>query len=317
MNVSQNTVAICLATYNGEKYLSKQINSLLDQTFSDWCLFIRDDHSRDKTREIIKAYTDKYPEKIFNIEDEKIKGGSSKKNFAAIWKWVTENYSFNYFMFCDQDDFWLPEKIQKSFEYIKEHEKQKCGPILVHTDLKVVDQNLNVLGNSFFEYRALNPEIKDLRHLLVQNNITGCTMMWNGELNRLLDLSDERVAMHDWWIALTASCFGRIECVKESTILYRQHGDNVVGATKVNTLSFIIKRLTGGAHVKETLIMSVIQAQAFLDYYSEKLGPEQKEIFRVFSELLNYNKIVKIWTVLKGKYLKQGIIQIIGELMFI
>ena len=317
MKISENTVAICLATYNGEKYLSEQINSLLNQTYEDWCLFIRDDHSNDNTLEIIQEYVDKYPEKIFNIADAKIQGGRSKKNFAAIWRWVTDNYSFNYYMFCDQDDFWLPEKIQNSIECIKECEKQSSGPILIHTDLKVVDQNLNILGDSFFEYRALNPETKDLRHLLVQNNITGCTMMWNRELNKLLDLSDERVAMHDWWIALTASCFGKIEYVKEPTILYRQHGENVVGATKVNTLSFIIKRLTGGAHVKETLIMSVVQAQAFLAYYCKKLETEQIKILRVFSELLNHNKIVKVMIILKEKYLKQGIIQIIGELLFI
>ena len=86
-------------------------------------------------------------------------------------------------------------------------------------------------------------------------------MCWNKKLNNILDISDDRVAMHDWWMALAAACFGKIEFIKEPTILYRQHGNNVVGATK--------------------------------------------------------SKIKKIKTVLKQGYLKQGLVQIIGEIMFI
>lgn len=317
MTITENTVAVCMATYNGAKYVEEQIESICKQSYSDWVLFIRDDNSNDETVKIVKRYVEKYREKIVLIEDKKILGGSSKKNFAGILSWVSENYKFNYFMFSDQDDYWLPTKIETSIKRIKKLESEYDGPILVHTDLRVVDQKLQTLGESFVKYRALNASVKDINHLLVQNNITGCTMCWNEKLNRILNLSDDYVVMHDWWMALVASCFGKIEFIDEQTILYRQHGNNVVGATNVNSLSFIVQRLTGRAHVKETLVMSMDQAEAFATYYKNQLSSEQLNTIRKFAGLKKKCKFSKIVTVLQKKYLKQGIIQVIGELMFI
>lgn len=317
MNITNNTVAICMATYNGAKYIREQIESIELQSYTDWILFIRDDHSRDDTVSIIKDQVKRNPDKIILIEDTELQGGSSKKNFAGILKWVSQNYNFNYFMFSDQDDYWLPQKVEISIKRLKKIESTYDGPVLVHTDLKVVDQNLQVLGESFIKYRALNPQVRDLNHLLVQNNITGCTMCWNAKFNKILDLSDDRVAMHDWWMALAAACFGKIEFITESTILYRQHGNNVVGATNVNSFSFVIKRLLGSAHVKETLDMSMHQADAFAEYYKNMLSIDQQMVVQKFANLETKSKIIKWMTIFQSRYLKQGIVQIIGELMFI
>lgn len=317
MNITDNTVAICMATYNGAMYVKEQIESIEQQSYTNWILFIRDDNSTDDTGYIIKEKAKKNPEKIMVIEDDHLQGGSSKKNFAEILKWVSHNYDFNYFMFSDQDDYWLPQKVELSLNKVKKVEETYDGPVLIHTDLKVVDKNLNVIGESFIKYRALDPTTKDINHLLVQNNITGCTMCWNKKLNDILDISDDRVAMHDWWMALAATCFGKIEFIKEPTILYRQHGNNVVGATNVNSLSFIIKRLMGNAHVRETLNMSMVQARAFESYYRDELSKNQQTLVKEFSNLETKSKIEKIKTVLKRGYLKQGLVQIIGEIMFI
>lgn len=317
MNINEDTVAICMATYNGEKYIEEQINSIVQQNYDNLVLFIRDDGSKDNTKEILNKLEKEHPNKIVIINDNSLKGGSSKKNFAAILGWVNSNYNFNYFMFSDQDDVWMEDKVKKCIDCIKTEESNGMCPILVHTDLKVVDEKLDVLGDSFFKYRALNPNTKDLRHLIIQNNITGCTMLWNKELNNILNIEADAVAMHDWWIALTASAFGKILCIDQPTILYRQHNNNVVGATKVNTLSFIIKRLTGSSHVKETLNLSITQAKEFLNYYREKLSSEQINIIEKYANIMNHNKIIRVYTVLKEKYLKQGLIQIIGEILFI
>ena len=310
-------MAICMATYNGEKYVEEQIDSIGAQSYSDWVLFIRDDNSSDETVRIIRRCIEKYQDKIVLIEDKKLQGGSSKKNFAGILNWVDQNCKFRYFMFSDQDDYWLPTKVETSIKMVKRLEADYDGPVLVHTDLKVVDQNLQILGESFVKYRALNPAIKDINHLLVQNNITGCTMCWNEKLNRIINLSDDNVAMHDWWMALVAACFGKIEFISEPTILYRQHGNNVVGATNVNSFSFIIQRLTGHVHVRETLDMSMNQAEAFSEYYKKQLSNEQLTTVQKFASLKSEHKLSKIVTILRKKYLKQGIVQVIGELMFI
>lgn len=306
-----------MATYNGERYLSEQIDSILKQTYTNWVLFIKDDGSDDKTMEIIRRYVSAYEEKIVWITDSSLTGGSAKRNFASILAWVKQHYSFCYFMLADQDDVWVDTKIEKCLHAMQHHEAQRSCPMLIHTDLCVVDANLHVLGESFFAYRALNPDVRDLRHLVIQNNVTGCTMLWNRALNDLLDLQSDWVAMHDWWIALAACVFGEIFCLNEPMVLYRQHGNNVVGATRVNSPGFILERLKGHNHVRKTLKLAVAQSEAFLNCYESRLTPEQVTVLRTFSQLYSHNKIARMFTVCRESFLKQGLVQIIGELMFI
>lgn len=316
MEINETTVAICMATYNGEQYLSDQIESILHQTYKNWVLFIRDDASSDRTLEIIRRYTVAYPDKIVQITDASVSGGSAQKNFAAVLSWVSHHYAFEFFMFSDQDDVWLDNKIEISLQTLQQ-EAVYDQPLLIHTDLKVVDKNLHVLGDSFFDYRSLDPSVTDLRHLLVQNNVTGCTMLWNKTLNDLLVFQSDAIAMHDWWIALTASAFGRIICLREPTILYRQHGGNTVGATKVNSVRFILKRLMGNNHVRQTLKMAVQQAGVFLSQYESRLTQDQISAVQVFSLLYSHGKFARMLAVCRGGFLKQGWVQIIGELLFI
>lgn len=317
MEINETTVAICMATYNGERYLSEQIESILKQTYKNWVLFIRDDASGDRTLEIIRRYAADYPEKIIQITDDSLSGGSAQKNFTAVLSWVSRNYPFRYFMFADQDDVWMDTKIEKSLRLLRQNEQNNPIPLLLHTDLKVVDHDLTVRGESFFAYRSLDPQVTDLRHLLIQNNMTGCTMLWNKALNDILDLRNDAIVMHDWWIGLTACVFGKIVCLREPTLLYRQHGGNTVGATRVNSVGFILKRLREKDHVRQVLRKPVHQAGAFLACYESRLTPEQKAVLQTFSGLYSHGKIVRIMTVCRESFLKQGWIQIIGELLFI
>ena len=329
LKTDNKTVAVCMATYNGAAYLPAQIDSILAQTYKNRILFIRDDSSTDDTPSILREYREKYPEQIVLIEGDSEGKHGSNENFAKALKYVKENYDFRYFMFSDQDDVWLPEKIEKTLKAMRRKEletlrnteergfMQSDVPILIHTDLRVVDEKLDTLGESFVKYRALNPGVKDLSHLLAQNNATGCTMMWNKALNDIINLEDERVFQHDWWMSLAACCFGKIAFLNQSTILYRQHGNNVVGATKVNTLGFILKRLAGNNHVKDVCRNSVLQAEGFLENYRKDLSREQIRILETYADLYNHRKPYRVFQVIKGKYLKQGVVQIIGELMFI
>ncbi|MGE9908174.1 glycosyltransferase family 2 protein [Lachnospiraceae bacterium SGI.231] len=311
-------VAILLASYNGERYIKQQIQSLLGQTLSDITILIRDDRSSDKTFEIEKAYEKKYPDKIKVLQREDEKSGS-KENFWALCE-MAMNIDSDYFMFCDQDDVWNPDKAEITLKRMQEVEqKYPTQPILVHSDLEVVDQNLKILGDSFVKYRALNSKIKDINRLLVQNNVTGCTMMVNRELlERAMRLSDiGAIAMHDWWFALVASLFGKISFITQPTIKYRQHGNNVVGATKVNTLSFVMQRLKGKNHIHEVFHMSSEQAKELLKVYGAELNKNQKKCIRAMANLENKNKIARICTIFRYQMFKQGFVQIIGEIIFI
>ncbi len=311
--MTDNTVAIMMATYNGEQYIEEQIQSLQKQTYSDWVLFVRDDGSTDATAVILeeKSRQDNRIHVLSSIPG----GGSAKENFALIHTYVKENYDFSYFMFCDQDDVWLPDKIEVSMKRMKRVQKDSL-PVLIHTDLKVVDEHLNVLGDSFIKYRALNPRIQDINHLLAQNNVTGCTMLWNKELNNRIDLKVDGIAMHDWWIAILASLYGRIEYLFKPTILYRQHGDNTVGATKVNHWKFICDRMKKVGFVGKTISDSVRQAQMLADIYGNEMDKNQRDIIIQYGNLLNKNRFLAVGTIIKNHFLKQGIVQKCGQILY-
>ncbi|UTC13213.1 glycosyltransferase family 2 protein [Latilactobacillus curvatus] len=311
-------IAICMATYNGEEFLKEQLDSILAQTNEDWMLFIRDDNSTDKSLTICKEYAEKFSDKIVLIRDS-ISCGSAEKNFLTIMDYLKNNHTerYSYYMFSDQDDYWHKNKIELSLSKMLSMEKKYSNkPLLVHTDLNVVDKYRNIISNSFFNYRKLNSSITELNRLLIQNNVTGCTMMWNLNLFEMVDTSVP-VAMHDWWLTLIASCFGHIGFITQSTIDYRQHGGNVVGATKVNTISFIFYRLFINNNIKYTLCLAVEQAQSFLLEYGDNISNENYNIIYNFSKLKELNKLNKINLILKNKYLKQGLVQQIGELFFI
>ena len=142
-------ITILLATYNSGPYIREQIDSILAQTYSDWKLVVRDDLSTDNTVEIINEYICRYPDKISILDNH----GESKRaylNFVELLK----NVESEYYMFCDHDDVWLPNKIDLSIQRMKEIEKQDI-PVVVHTDMKVVDQDLNTINESFWKYSRI------------------------------------------------------------------------------------------------------------------------------------------------------------------
>ncbi len=214
-------MAILLSTYNGEKYLKDQIESIRRQTYKNWQLFIRDDGSTDETTNIIQELIGK-DDRVQWINRQKVKNVGVKESFIILLKETKANY----YMFCDQDDVWLPRKIEVTLAAMKEN---SLIPQLVFTDLKLVDSDLKTLDQSVLSSVDINYWICP-DNLLFDNIVTGCTVMINQALKDIvLPVNTDSIVMHDWWFAQIASQSGQINFVNQATILYRQHGDNQVG----------------------------------------------------------------------------------------
>lgn len=220
-------IDVLMATYNGEKYLKEQIDSILNQTYQNIHLIISDDCSTDKTREILKTYEEN--ERISVFYQEKNLG--YVKNFEFLLKQVENNL----YMLSDQDDFWMPEKIEKSVEKLQNENLD-----LVFGDLEVVDENLNTIYNSFSKFMLLDRKIKrelntnKLQYLY--NCMTGCTILSKKEfLDKILPLpTNSKYMIHDYWMGLVISLNGKVGYLEEPYIKYRQHGNNQVGTDKIS-----------------------------------------------------------------------------------
>lgn len=265
MNKNKPEIAILLASYNGGKYISEQLNSILRQTYPNIKIYIHDDGSKDDTLNQINAYSAKYPDKVIKIDG--VSTGGACSNFIYLFRQVEANY----YMCCDQDDVWLPDKVEITLHAMKSIEQSTKIPCLVHTDLCVVDANLNTIGKSMDRFQKLCSKDGSIQHIIAQNPVTGCTMMINRVLrDYLLQPFDEKsMIMHDWWLAIAAAQFGKIMYVDKATILYRQHGDNSVGAKKMN-IGLLLKKIfpTERKKIRNSLLATQKQAKEFSEIYA-------------------------------------------------
>lgn len=253
-----NKIGILLSTYNGSKFIEAQINSLFNQTNDKWHLYCRDDASKDATPSILFELKNNYPDKITLIQDNLGNLGSCK-SFEVL----LQNCDSNYIMFCDQDDIWLPEKIERTYHemLIAEGYNSKI-PVLICSDLKIVDKNLNIIHESMWTYMKNGPlNTKNPLELWVNNYITGCTMMINRSARDLVLPFSTSAIMHDWWIGLNVCKYGVIIALREPLILYRQHDENVFGSTEINTYYFIQRIKNLRKAINENLeVISMIQS---------------------------------------------------------
>ena len=297
-------IIILLSTYNGAKYLKNQIDSLMSQSYDDFRIIARDDGSSDESFAILKSY-----EQIEIVDSQQNLG--AKGSFAELLEYAVKHTDGEFFMFCDQDDVWENEKIEKTLSKMKNLEnKYMDTPLLVHTNLTVVDNELNSLNNSFWNYEDVDPTTNSFNRLLVQNTITGCTVMINRRLAKLASPIPFEAVMHDSWLGLVASCFGGIGVINEPTIKYRQHSLNSVG-TKGFGVRYILDKLSQ----ENILSKNITQAQAFLDRYRDNLDGNTIEMLEDFSTIESKSFWQKRKILLKHKLLKQGLIRNIGLLV--
>ena len=248
-------IAVLMATYNGEKYIKEQMDSLLAQTYQDFVCYIHDDGSIDSTVSLIDYYTKLYPSKFFKLDGNSC--GGAKLNFFYMMKRMTE-YNYKYYMLSDQDDIWLPNKVEESIKRIKEVEKE-CNstsvPLLAYCDASVADKDLKVKYDSFEKASGKNGYHNEINYLLAENVVAGCTCIFNRSLLELstIPVNYKNIYMHDWWLALIASSSGKISFIDKPLMLYRQHGDNSVGTSSRTSLDRKINR------AKKTLSLQIFR----------------------------------------------------------
>ncbi|HIX36119.1 MAG TPA: glycosyltransferase family 2 protein [Candidatus Limosilactobacillus merdigallinarum] len=280
----EKQVAILMSTYNGEQYLGEQIQSIVDQTYSNWHLYIRDDGSKDNTTNIIKSYAEK-DDRITFFNEKKIQNVGVVKSFMEL----LDKTDADFYMFSDQDDLWLPDKIAETLQCMVKQPYQQM-PICIHSDLKVVNERLQ--GT----HRMNGDRVwHDFYHLMFRNCVTGCTMMINQSLkieaeNARTDLS--KVYMHDWWLALIASAFGKVVYLDEATLLYRQHGDNVMGSYETRSVrNYLHRALHQSADLKRTK-GAFMMINEFKHVYGDKLNGKKKKYVSEYAKVFSGGTLI-------------------------
>lgn len=240
--ITMNTdhIAILMGTYNGERYIREQLDSLLRQTCRQWTLYIHDDGSTDATNSIIEEYAAK-DSRIQILKYPSQKGAMN--NFFSM----LEKVEADYYMFCDQDDVWKDEKVAMSLQQLVQTERQHPGlPVIVYTDLHVTDEHLTITYNSFWQEICLHPEfITNFDEVAACTAVTGCAMLFNPKAKEAaLRFPKTYATMHDAWITVcTLQAGGKIVPIPQQMVFYRQHGNNQIGADDLNhiTLMYRIK----------------------------------------------------------------------------
>lgn len=276
-------VDILLATYNGEKYIKEQVESILNQTYENIQIIISDDCSTDNTRQVLKEYENNEKIKIFYQE----KNLGYVKNFEFLLKQVKSNL----YMLSDQDDVWKKEKVEKSVEKI---ESEKLD--LVFGDLEVVDENLNTLYKSYNRYMHLIHKIKkyqkDYRLQYLYNCMTGCTIISRKNwIDKVLPFpTNSKYMIHDYWLGLVIALNGKVGYIEEPYILYRQHGKNQVGSKKASkTASKLEKVRNISINTRIGTFETYVMHEEIFDEKLRKQNKKALEYFKMLKNKKNFN----------------------------
>lgn len=274
--MSAPTVDILMATYNGGRYVAEQIASIENQTHQDWRLLVSDDCSQDDTLAIVGCMAE--DDERIEIASSGVRHGGAAGNFMSL----VQHAEAPYVMFADQDDAWLPEKVGHSVDAIRGMEERygTDSLLLAFCDMRVVDDELNTINDSFIRMARYDVSRLSFPQLIAQNVAAGCTMIANRPLVELAHKApvDGRLIMHDWWLMLVAAAFGHIEFVDEALSLYRQHGNNEVGANSFSPAD----RARHQDFMEEQFRDSIAQAELFAEVYGGDLSASDLASCREF-----------------------------------
>ena len=336
MTMNDNKIDILCATYNGERFVDKQIKSLVTQSRDlmqkdgyDIRLIIRDDGSTDKTMDIVRKRLDYYKAKRENpieikILDDNYRTGSPTDSFIKLLNVSTGDY----ILFSDQDDMWYRGKTDETFALMRNYEAKygKDTPILVHTDLALMNEEGRKIADSFFDYQKLPREegVRDsISSLLIQNTVTGCTVMMNRAAVELLKEApaSEMLLMYDHFAAILVAATGKIAFLDKPLIRYRQHSGNAVGAHQAGSVSEYKSRFNlGRDKFLKDMDLSYRQAGYILKRYEDRIreasGQKTVDMMREYSELIMAGKREKLEFFQKYGVYKNGAIKKLVQMIW-
>lgn len=302
-------VEVLLATHNGERFLQEQIDSILDQDYPAVRVLARDDASTDGTMMILSRHAEQIPERFTLLPDREPSGGA-QWNFLRLMHDSTAPYV----CFADQDDVWLPGKVSNSMRAMRSLEGRfgASVPLLVFSDLRVVDEKLDTLYKSYWEHEHIEPDdIATLSRMMLQNVATGCTALLNRPLLELALRMPPEAPMHDYWIALIASAMGHAEPLREATVLYRQHGGNVVGATSgESSAAEVAARVTQSSGRREQWKIQQKTMRAFMRVYGDQVPAKQRDVLQAFLDCgAAMSGIARVWMMIAHRFLRRGLLR--------
>lgn len=309
-------VNIIMCTYNGGKYIEEQLQSIVDNTENDWKIFVFDDQSTDNTLEIIYQFEKIYPDKI-TVNINNIRKGAIVNFLSSIYDIGLKMKDNDFIMLCDQDDIWNPNKIQKTKNGMNELISVYGNnmPLLVCTDVTVVDDRMNTINDSFRRMNHYSIKRLDFSHLIMENKVQGCTTMINKSMALMLSRMPDRVVMHDGWMAFVASAFGKIKYIDEPTMKYRQHGSNVQGS--LGYKEDLKSKFANLGGQRQIVMNTTGQITEFIEIYGQKLPQSILAVAKAFATLRQQNFFVRRYHLIKYHMWKSGILRNIGLLVLI
>lgn len=272
-----NTISIALCLCDPRKeFLEKQLESIGRQTVQPTEIVVGDDSKNDVGLKILKDWSSKTKIPCQIIQNKERLGITH--NFSNVLSRTTGNYIF----LCDQDDVWLPNKIEQSVQQIKKNEGDGSTPVLFHTDLELIDARGTVTSPSFMAKQRIRGGIQNqLNHLLLHNNVTGCSASMNRSLLKAATPIPDNAIVHDWWLALVASIIGKTVFVREPLTQYRMHSSNTIGLRQIFSFDSA-KRFLQPIHIGKEFALVVQQNFAIHDHFEDQLP---KETLRFINKL--------------------------------
>jgi Glycosyl transferase family 2 len=279
---------IALPAYNCAPWLDAFLESLLAQDYTNWRVIARDDASRDDTAGRLAAWQSRLGSRMVVLEGGRNLGVIG--NYNAVFE-ATES---DLVMSADPDDVWLPGKIRRSLEAIRDFDP--AVPLGLCTDARVIDAEGRDVAPSFWKWSRMNPARRSVPQVAMESVALGSTMMFNRALLDVAVPMPSGATYQDWWLALAAAAFGRLIPLAEPTILYRRHASNATSDPYSSQLSGAVRRTLGapGAprrRLRQVVAQAVAQASAFRERYRGRLAPSDAAALDALAGLLSTNPL--------------------------